>query len=247
MSTPVAIITGAAAGIGAAMVTRFLQDGYRVVAVDRATDPQDRAPCDNYRYLQADLAEKSSAQLIITFTQNNFGDADVLINNAGIGGAKAVDQTDDESWDHILNVNLGSVFRLSKAVLPRMIARGSGSIVHITSVFGLIGFRTTSAYAASKAAIAGLTQQMTVDYGPKGIRVNAIAPGLIETAMTEKLLQDPTYRDLMLNGTPLARTGKPYEVAAAAAFLCSADASFINGQILGVDGGWLGTRMKAGV
>lgn len=242
---PAAIVTGAAAGIGAAIATRFLADGYAVLAVDRADQPED-FPVETGRavYLKADLADKSVAADIVALAIREFGAVDALVNNAGIGGAQPVAQTDDESWERILDINLGAAFRLSRAVLPGMIERGKGAIVHVASIFGLVGYRGTAAYAASKAALAGLTCQMAADYGPAGIRVNAVAPGLIETAMTARLLQDATYRDLMLNGTPVGRTGKPAEVAAVVAFLSSADASFVHGETIAVDGGWRATRMK---
>ncbi|HWK68566.1 MAG TPA: SDR family oxidoreductase [Rhizobiaceae bacterium] len=244
MKPRVAIVTGAAAGIGAAIATRFLADGYAVLAVDRASRPEG-FPVEPGRsaFLQADLADKSAAAEIAA-AASGLGTVYALVNNAGIGGSRPVALTDDESWERILDVNLGAAFRLSRAVLPGMIERGKGSIVHIASIFGEVGYRGTAAYAASKAALSGLTRQMTADYGPAGIRVNAVAPGLIETAMTAKLLQDPTYRDLMLNGTPVGRTGKPEEVASVVAFLCSDDASFVNGEIIAVDGGWRATRMK---
>lgn len=245
MKPRVAIVTGAAAGIGAAIAARFLSDGCRVLSVDRAVQPETFRPEEGRSvYLQADLGDKSAASEIVAIANERLGIVDAVINNAGIGGARPVAQTDDESWERILDVNLGAAFRLSRAALPQMIDRGKGSIVHIASIFGLVGYRGTAAYAASKAALAGLTHQMAADYGPAGIRVNAVAPGLIETAMTAKLLQDPTYRDLMLNGTPVGRTGKPQEVAGVVAFLCSDDASFVNGEIIAVDGGWRATRMK---
>jgi 3-oxoacyl-[acyl-carrier protein] reductase len=245
MTRRVAVVTGAAAGIGAAIVQRFLADGYAVLSVDRAAQPAGfETASGSSIYLQADLAERRVAEEIVAVANTGLGPVDVLVNNAGIGGARPVAETDDASWDAILDVNLGAAFRLSRAVLPQMAGRRSGSIVHVSSIFGLIGYRGTAAYAASKAALAGLTRQMTADYGPLGIRVNAVAPGLIETAMTAKLLQDPTYRDIMLNGTPSGRPGKPAEVAAAVAFLSSEDASFVNGEILGVDGGWRATRVK---
>ena len=124
---------------------------------------------------------------------------------------------------------------------------GGGSIINIASIFGVLGFPTSSVYSATKAAVIGLTQNMAADYGPRGIRVNAIAPGVIETPLTsERLRTNDWFRDTLVNGTPLGRVGQPEEIAAAAAFLCSDDASFITGQTLAVDGGWSTTKFAPG-
>jgi NAD(P)-dependent dehydrogenase (short-subunit alcohol dehydrogenase family) len=137
------------------------------------------------------------------------------------------------------------VFRMSRDAVARMRGRG-GAIVNIASIFGMTGFPGTASYAAAKAGVIGITMQMAADYGPEGIRVNAISPGLIETGMTrERIASNAWFRSLMLDMTPLGRAGKPEDIAAAVAFLGSADAAFITGQVLTVDGGWLATRYKA--
>lgn len=234
-----AIVTGAAAGIGAAIAARLFRDGFDVLAVDRqsATDRAAGA-CE----MTLDIAAPDAPDRILERLPD--GGATVLVNNAGIGGSQAVADTDDDSWRRIFDINLDAAFRLSRTVLPGMIARGHGVIVNMGSAYGQTGFRGTAAYAASKAALAGLTRQMAADYGRDGVRVNAVAPGLISTAMTARLLEDPVYRRLMLDGTPLPAPGLPEDVAGAVAFLVSDDARFITGTILPVDGGWSTSRIS---
>lgn len=244
MSGRIAIVTGAAAGIGAAIAQRLLADGHKVLGVDRQA--AERPPeHDDYAALEMDLTVSEAPEAICAAASSRFGGpASLLVNNAGIGGSRAVHETDEERWRHILDVNLTALFRLTKAALAPMMEAGEGAIVNVSSVFGLVGYRNNSAYAASKAAIVGLTRQMAADYGPRGIRVNAVAPGLIRTAMTDELMKDPTYRHLMFEGTPLARAGTPEDVAAAVSFLLSREAGFITGEVLGVDGGWRSTRVS---
>jgi len=242
MSRPVAIVTGAAGGIGAATVARLMADGLCVCAVDRA---EGEAPGHENRLdLTEDLADSSAPARIVQATLDRFGQIDVLVNNAGVGGARAVHETDDAGWSRIIEINLTGSFRMSRAVLPDMLSRGSGSIINVASMFGLIGWRNNAAYAASKAGIDGLTRQMTADYAAKGIRVNAVAPGLILTAMTERLLTDQVYRELILQGTPVGRAGKVGDVANLIAFLASDQAAFICGQTIAIDGGWTAARVR---
>ena len=237
--TDTAIVTGGAAGIGAAIAVRLARDGLDVLAVDVAAPARAR---DGVRDLTLDVTAAGAPARILAEVPR--GQAAVLVNNAGVGGSRAVADSDDANWRRIMDVNLDAVFRLCRAVLPSMIARGGGAIVNMASAYGEIGFCGTAAYSASKAALVGLTRQMAADYGRHGIRVNAVAPGLIETAMTAKLLADQTYRRLMLDGTPLRAPGSPNDVAGAVAFLVSRDATFVSGMVLPVDGGWAATRIS---
>ncbi|MFP5511088.1 MAG: SDR family NAD(P)-dependent oxidoreductase [Alphaproteobacteria bacterium] len=163
----------------------------------------------------------------------------ILCNNAGIArGAHALDTT-DEDFTRYFDVNVLGLFRLSRWAVGRMMHTGGGAVVNTASIFGEIGAQNSCGYSASKAAVIGLTRQMANDFGPNGIRVNAVAPGLIETPLTaERIRTEAWRRHQMIDGAPLRRAGQPEDVARAVRFLASDEASFITGQILAVDGGW---------
>lgn len=250
LSGKAAVVTGAASGIGRATVLRLAREGCRVLAADRAaeglaeTAALAAAQGTPIETVQADVAASDAPTAVIGGAVARFGTLDLLMNNAGVGGSKRADLTDDDAFDAHLAVNLRAVFRFSRAAVAVM--KTGGAIVNVASIFGMIGFPGTAAYAAAKAGVAGLTRQMAADYGPGGIRVNAIAPGLIETGMTQKRIADSEwFRGQMTDMTPLGRNGQPEDIAAAAAFLLSDDAAFVSGQVLVVDGGWLTTRYRA--
>lgn len=234
----VAIITGAAGGIGAATVRKLLGQGWMVVAVDQDAMPDEISPTpDRVLPIVTDLRADGAADKIAETTVARFGRIDLLVNNAGIAGALPVGETGDDNLARIMEINFTVPFRLSRAALKHML-RGA-SIVHVASVLCLRATPSTSAYTASKAALAGLTRQMAVDYGPRGIRCNAVAPGLVETGLTAaRLRNDAGYRRIWADGTPWPRLGRPEDVAAAIGFLASSEAEFINGHTLVVDGGW---------
>ena len=248
---PIALVTGAASGIGRATVLRFLAEGAAVLATDRngagLEETAARAnAADRLRLLEQDVGAEDAPEQAVQAATTAFGRLDWLVNNAGIGGARAVHDTADADLDRYLAINVRSVFRFSRAAV-RVMQPGHGSIVSLASVFGMVGYPGSSAYSTAKAAVIGLTHQMAADYGPQGIRVNAVAPGLIETAMTaERIATSPRYKALMRDTTPFPRHGQPEDVANAIHFLCSDRASFINGHVLVVDGGWSVTNYIAG-
>lgn len=248
---PVALVTGAGSGIGRATVLRLLAEGASVLATDRnAAGLQETAQRADagarLRLLEQDVGADEAPEQAIGQAVAAFGRLDWLVNNAGIGGSKAVHDTADTDLDRYLAINIRSVFRFSRAAVA-ILPPGRGCIVSLASVFGMVGYPGSAAYAAAKAAVIGLTHQMAADYGPRGIRVNAVAPGLIETAMTaERIASSPRYKMLMRDTTPFPRHGQPEDVANAIHFLCSERAAFINGHVLVVDGGWSVTNYSAG-
>lgn len=242
-AAPVALITGAGQGLGRATALRFAEQGVRVVITDldlalleQTRDLSGRP--ELFALLRQDVTTQDAPQAAVNLALHAFGGLDWLINNAGIGKAKSAADTSDEEWDRYTDINLRSVFRYSRQALPHLQA-GRGCIVNLASIFGLIGHPGVAPYAATKAALVGLTRQMAVDYGPQGIRVNAVAPGIIETPLTaERIRTDARFKAVMIDTTPFHRIGTPADVAHAIYFLCSDQAGFINGHTLTVDGGW---------
>jgi len=247
----VAIITGDASGIGRATVERFVREGARVVIADRLMDAAQHL-AETLRghgdvlAIQTDVSDAASVTAMVRQTVERFGAPTILFNNAGVDLGGRVTTTTPERWQRVIDVNLTSVYRCSREVLPLMIAAGGGSIINTSSVQGLYGFPSYAAYATSKAGIVGLTRQMAVDYARDYVRVNAICPGAIATALaanTERLEnrfpiqpEGPLPADQAERPAPMG-IGKPEDIAAAALFLASNDAAYITGHALVVDGG----------
>ncbi len=234
----IAIITGAASGIGLATAKLFVAEGARVFGADLQAFPTDLTALDGFRGVQLDLTEQGADGAVLDACEKAFGPPDILFNNAGIGNARPILDTDDAALARYMAVNLAAPFRLARATVKSMQGRG-GVIINTASVYGMRGAASSSAYGPTKAAIIGLTQQLAVEYGRDGIRVNAIAPGLIATPMTAgRLDANPWFRDQMIGRTPLGHPGTPEDIAQACLFLASDAARFITGVTLPVDGGW---------
>ncbi|RAR48264.1 NAD(P)-dependent dehydrogenase (short-subunit alcohol dehydrogenase family) [Paraburkholderia unamae] len=233
-----ALVTGGNQGIGLATVKRLLGSGVQVLAVDLADDNLLDFPVHR---LVLDLAASDAPARIVDAITTLGSGLDILVNNAGVGGSKRLADSDDALIDRIVDINLRAVLRLTRDCLPLM--NSGAAIVNVASVFGEVGFPGSTAYAVTKAGISQFTRQLASEISGKGIRVNAVAPGLIRTPMTEaRLERDASYRDAMLGATPLRRVGLPEDVASVIGFLVGEDASFVNGQVIAVDGGWLTCR-----
>lgn len=235
------IVTGAAQGIGRAIAERFVASGHAIVASDISgqglEDLQSMAP-ERIAIITQDITADSAPTEAVEFAVSRFGRLDVLVNNAGVGRPRPIHESGDDDIDRFLTVNVRAQIRFCRAALAAMTS--GAAIVNIASIFGLRGNAGGGVYSVSKAAMIGLTRQMAADYGPSGIRVNAVAPGLIKTPLTaDRIDNDPAFRRQMVDTTPFPRVGTPEDIAAAVCFLASEDAGFISGHTLVVDGGWL--------
>ncbi|WP_333723618.1 SDR family oxidoreductase [Agrobacterium tumefaciens] len=233
-----AIVTGAAKGIGAATVKRLAASGFKVLAVDR--DPAVEAEFPGAAFV-VDVTDREAGTRIVEDCIAKFGRIDVLVNNAGIGGSKALVDTDDALLDRLIETNLTSVLRVTRAIIPHL-PRPGGRIVNVGSSFGLVGYPGTTGYAVAKAGIAHFTRQLAGELAPEGILVNAVAPGVTQTEMTKERLKDPYYLKLQVEPTPLGRVGQPEEIASVINFLVSEEASFVCGAVIPVDGGYVAAR-----
>jgi 3-oxoacyl-[acyl-carrier protein] reductase len=228
------VVTGASRGIGKSTAELFCEKGYNVIGTYHNT-PQSSSVID---YVKTDLSQSSDITKFADYVKKTYGGADILVNNAGIAMQKLITDTDESDYEIIMNTNVRAYFLTCKAFLPYMIHRKNGSIVNVSSIWGITGSSCEVLYSMSKAAVIGLTKALAKEAGPSGIRVNAVAPGVIDTDMNRKL-DDESIEQIKEN-TPLGKIGTVKEAAKAIYFLCSDKASFITGQVLTVDGGFIG-------
>jgi len=231
----VVLVTGGGSGIGAACATRFAAEGAIVVTVDLAGSVDHRV----------DVTDEGAVGAAVDALVARHGRLDAVVNSAGVAGGGPVHLLDQAEWDRVIGVNLTGTFLVCKHALRPMLEQGSGSIVNVASVEGIEGTEGGSTYNASKAGVVMLTKNLAIDYGRKGIRANAVCPGFIETPMFSSVLDSPgmeIYRDRIRDEHKLGRFGQPDEIAGAALFLVSDDASFVTGHALVVDGGYTAGR-----
>ena len=243
----VAIVTGASAGIGRAAAFALAAEGAKVVVADVdvtrgeqvATDINDKG--GTAVFVRADVSDDTSVAALVAQTVAQFGGLDVAFNNAGIEGTPApTAECTPENWQRTLAVNLTGVWSCMRHEIPRMLERGGGAIVNMSSVAGLVGFATTPAYTASKHGVVGLTKTAALEYAEQGIRVNAVCPGVIDTEMVERFTGgQPEAEAAMVATEPVGRLGRPEEIADTVVWLCSDRSSFVTGQAIAVDGGFV--------
>lgn len=244
-----AVVTGAAQGLGRGIAQRFLEEGVQVLLVDRNKDvlgrtAEELSASGLVEMRAVDVTAPSAPEEIRDAALTALGTVDILVNNAGIAGSSPVGEVEEARWRDVLEVNLTSAFRLTKALLPTMVEAGYGRIVNMASMTGLTGFRGSSDYAVSKAGLMALTRSLAADYGAFGITANAVAPGAILTPLAEKMLatRPSWYVRGNLELKPVPRIGTPGDVAAAVAFLASDEAGYVSGHVLVVDGGLTATH-----
>ena len=238
MTKQVALVTGASRGIGRAIAERLAEDGFFVVGTatsDNGADSISAYLGENGKGLKLDVADPESIAEVVKTVTDEYGAPTVLVNNAGITRDNLLMRMKDEDWDDIINTNLTSVFRMSKAVLRGMMKAKTGRIINISSVVGATGNAGQANYAAAKAGMIGFAKSMAKEVGSRNITINTVAPGFIDTDMTKELGED--VKNSLLTSIPLARLGEAKEIAHAVSFLASEGAAYITGETIHVNGG----------
>ncbi len=243
----VALVTGGGAGLGRATCLAFAADGAAVVVADRAAESAAMTVSLIEREggsavsVEIDVTQTSDCELMVTVATSRFGRLDFAYNNAGMGGeGLPTHETTLAHWDALMAVNLTGVFLSMKHEIPAMLETGGGAIVNTSSIRGLVSYPDLSAYTASKHAVLGLTKSAALEYVDKGIRINAVCPGVVKTALVKQsYARMPGFEERSLALHPVGRFGDPEEIAATVVWLCSDDASYVAGAGLVVDGGWV--------
>tara|TARA_B110000438_G_scaffold89993_1_gene89492 strand:- start:8 stop:748 length:741 start_codon:yes stop_codon:yes gene_type:complete len=236
-----AIITGGGTGIGLATAHAFCQEGAKVILFGRRKEKLEKAVeklGGSAIIVQGDMTNNNDLDKLINETLHNFKKIDILVNNAGLFNGSPLHEISDSQWDEIMDINIRSVFQLTRRVLPVMLSQKYGSIIHISSIAGLIALPQVAAYNVSKGALNQFSRSIAVEYGSSGIRSNSICPGLIATDMTADLMKDADLMKEWSKEYPIGRFGKPEDVANACLYLASDESSFVTGITLPIDGGF---------
>jgi NAD(P)-dependent dehydrogenase (short-subunit alcohol dehydrogenase family) len=240
----VAIVTGANVGIGAAIANVLAEEGAAVVITGRRKDLLDQVVAEIQRKkgravaVAGSVTDEAHVRSAVDQCVRTFGALNILVNNAGIGAfGKLLHEVDDATWNEVLDINLTGVFRMTRAAVPAMLKAGSGSIINISSVGGLIGFSGSAAYGTSKGGLELFTKCVAMDYAQNAIRCNSVCPGLIDTPMAAPLLNNSDMKAEVLSAYPIRRVGTPEEVAKMVLYLASDEASWVTGSSFTIDGG----------
>ena len=236
-----AIITGGGTGIGLATARAFYQEGAKIILFGRRKKKLEKAVeklGGSAIIVQGDMTNNNDLDQLINETLHNFKKIDILVNNAGLFNGSPLHEISDSQWDEIMDINIRSVFQLTRRVLPAMLSQKYGNIIHISSILGLIAVPQVAAYNVSKGALNQFSRSIAVEYGSSGIRSNSICPGLIATDMTADLMKDADLMKEWSKEYPIGRFGKPEDVANACLYLASDESSFVTGITLPVDGGF---------
>lgn len=240
LKNKVAIVTGSAVGIGRTIAEKFINEGAKVVFSDINGDESLVSEFgDKALFIKCDVSKSEEVENLINKAIEHFGKLDIMVNNAGIGGLGGILDVTNESWSKTLNINLsGTMFGMREAAKAMKAKNINGSIINLSSILGKVGFSGAIAYCAAKGGVVQLTRAGALDLAPHHIRINAIAPGFIETEMTKDILAQKEFNDLVISSTPLGYVGKTEDIANAAVYLASDEASYVTGSIIYVDGGW---------
>jgi 3-oxoacyl-[acyl-carrier protein] reductase len=234
----VVIVTGCSQGVGLGIATVYARAGALVVGCDRQAAHASLAALPNYSHVEVDLVSPGAAKQVVDACVERHGRLDTLVNNAGVGNGQPFEQTSPEDFQRFHDINVTALLDFCRQALPHLKA-SRGSIVNIASAFGLTGAAQSAGYVPTKYAVVGITRMLATEYGRHGLRVNAVAPGLVRSPGTEqRIATNAWWHRMMVEGAPMGRVGEPEEIGEACHFLSSPKASFITGVVLPVDGGW---------